>query len=57
MIEDSAGTDQRGGRHPYVKPYVRSLDVAITEGKSTFPHEGTVNVSGGTGGSVEIGPS
>jgi len=56
MTED-AGTDERGGRRPYLKPFVRNLDVMETEGKSAFPTEGTVNVSGGTGGSIEIGPS
>jgi hypothetical protein len=34
MTEDSGGTDQRGGRRPYVKPFVRNLDVVDTEGKS-----------------------
>jgi hypothetical protein len=32
MTEDSAGTDQRGVRRPYVKPFIRNLDAADTEG-------------------------
>ena len=32
MTEDSAGTDQRGERRPYVKPFVRNLDASDTEG-------------------------
>jgi hypothetical protein len=33
MTNDSAGTDQRGERRPYVKPFVRNLDVLDTEAK------------------------
>lgn len=32
MTED-AGTDQRGGRRPDIKSFVRNLDVLDTEGK------------------------
>ena len=40
MNDDTAGIDQRGGRRPYVKPFVRNLDVMDTEGKPTgFPFE------------------
>jgi len=40
MTEDSAGTDQRGGRRRYVKPFVRSLDVSVTDGgKTSESHE------------------
>jgi hypothetical protein len=39
MADESAETDQRGGRRPYVKPFVRSLDVEDTEGKNGFPAE------------------
>jgi hypothetical protein len=35
MTEDGGGTDQRGGRRPYVKPFVRSLDAADTDVKPT----------------------
>jgi hypothetical protein len=38
---DSAETDQRGGRRPYIKPFVRNLDVSVTEGKATEPTVGT----------------
>jgi hypothetical protein len=33
MTGHSAGTDQRGERHPYLKPFVRNLDVEDTDGK------------------------
>ena len=36
MADDSTETDHRGGRRPYVKPFVRNLDVEDTEGKATF---------------------
>jgi hypothetical protein len=36
MTDDSADTDQRAARRPYVKPFVRNLDVEDTEGKATF---------------------
>jgi hypothetical protein len=41
MTTDSAGTDQRGGRRPYVKPFVCNLDASDTEGgaKTTAPSE------------------
>jgi hypothetical protein len=47
MADDGAGTNQRRGRRPYVKPFVRNLDLSDTEGKpimdfenSTFHSEG-----------------
>jgi hypothetical protein len=43
MTEDSAGTDQRGARRPYIKPFLKNLDVvdtqnkeAVASGESTF---------------------
>jgi hypothetical protein len=51
MIENTAGTNQRGARLPYVKPFVRNLDVMDTEGNKTldFPVEG-VSFFGGPAG-------
>jgi hypothetical protein len=34
MTDDSAGTNQRGERRPYVKPFVRNLDLVDTEYKT-----------------------
>jgi hypothetical protein len=40
VTDDSAGTDQRGGRRPYVKPFVRNLDAVDTQGKNAhYPVE------------------
>jgi hypothetical protein len=36
MAEDGAGTDQRGDRRPYVKPFVRNLDASDTEGSKVI---------------------
>jgi hypothetical protein len=33
MTDDSAGTDQRGERRQYIKPFVRNIDMSDTEGK------------------------
>jgi hypothetical protein len=53
MIENLAGAEIGSGavRRPYVKPFVRNLDVLDTEGKSTAPSE-----FGGSG-SAQEGPS
>jgi len=47
MPHDSAGNDQGSARRPYVKPFLRNLDLSDTEGKpimdfenSTFHSEG-----------------
>ena len=33
MTDESAGTNQRGGqRRPYMKPFVKNLDIVETEG-------------------------
>jgi hypothetical protein len=52
MTDDSAGTDQRGGRLPYVKPFVRNLDVMDTEGKTHAPGETLTFFDG-----ISFGPS
>jgi hypothetical protein len=36
MTDDSAATVQRGERLPWVKPFVRNLDMTETEGKPTY---------------------
>jgi len=33
MTHDCAGTDQRGARLPYVKPFARNLDILDTKAK------------------------
>jgi hypothetical protein len=46
-------TTEATGRQPYVKPFVRNLDVSVTgAGKSSAPSEGS-----GPSNGVSIGPS
>ena len=52
MTDESARTDLGGGRRPYVKPFIRNLDAADTEGK-TFTHHSEVRSYGG----AEYAPS
>ena len=52
MTTDTAGTDQRGGRRPYAKPFVRNLDASDTESKTTAYVESHTPVYG-----VNQGPS
>jgi hypothetical protein len=51
MTDNSEDARQRGERRPYVKPFVRNLDVIDTESKTYAPAE-TVSFFGGF-----IGPS
>jgi hypothetical protein len=55
MNENLAGA----GRLPYVKPFVRNLDILDTEGKTTVqPTESTgVGGGGGGGGVFRVGSS
>jgi len=39
VAEDSAGTDQPVERFPWVKPFMRNLDVEDTDGKIFFEIE------------------
>ena len=52
MTHDNAGTDQRGERRQYVKPFVGDLDVSVTEGKD-LPE----GVEFTFGSSFNVGPS
>jgi hypothetical protein len=57
MTESTEGT---GARRPYVKPFVRNLDVEDTENKAVHPSEGTSVITGGGGGGIvdiPVGPS
>jgi hypothetical protein len=54
MADDNAGTDQRGERRPYLKPFVRNLDAVDTQGgkfavTAEFTSAGTIP--------IEYGPS
>jgi hypothetical protein len=55
MIEDSAGTDQRGERLPGVKPFVRNLDVSVTEGKTLNVNEFPIQFAPMS--TITVGPS
>lgn len=39
MLDDTPETDQRVGRRRYMKPFVRNLDMADTEGKTQIDVE------------------
>jgi hypothetical protein len=54
MTDDSAETDQRGKRRPYVKPFVRNLDAMDTEGKTSAGLESTITT---IHGGERLGPS
>ena len=55
MTEDSASTDKRGERRPYVKPFVRNLDASDTEGKTHSAFEHAINFAPMS--TVTVGPS
>jgi hypothetical protein len=52
MTDNGAGTNQRGGRRPHVRPFVRNLDVLDTESKPTVHSVESTEISGGGGGTV-----
>ena len=57
MTGHSAGTDQRGERHPYLKPFVRNLDVEDTDGVKLFSEVEFSPPPGVDGTHVSYGPS
>jgi hypothetical protein len=55
-MTDDTGTDQRGERRPYIKPFVRNLDASDTEGKTHSAFEHAIQFAS-PGQTVTVGPS